>query len=189
MAADPPMTDERSAALQGGFASLIGEAVTSVWYVVSRPQVPAESSWVNAKIHEVDLDVELQLGARAVTVGWSRENLVEGLSVRIDDSLRHRDESQSRIDVSSLAPWPILIGSTIVETAVAWHITEDGCPESVWSVRIATSAQRSVVIALGELDDGPSYYPDALVVIFDESTARQYRPASSQSSAWGQVWP
>jgi hypothetical protein len=77
-----------------------------------------------------------------------------------------------------------------VVTAVgkAWQQNEDTCPPSLWSLRLSTSAGRDVVVALGELDEKLEkllYHPDALLVIFDEATARSYTTGMKSGNAWG----
>lgn len=83
--------------------------------------------------------------------------------------------------------WKAFEGSTISSIAVAWQQIAPA-RYSIWSVRLDL-ADRSVAIALGERDSDSgqlTYIPDCVVVIFNDSVGRRYRPPASLSSAWGE---
>jgi hypothetical protein len=72
------------------------------------------------------------------------------------------------------------------EVAVAWQVPNDGCPNTLWAVRLSLSEGSTIVVALGEIEgDIVQYQPDALVVLFDEAAARAYQPLASAETAFG----
>ncbi|QLQ37609.1 hypothetical protein [Micromonospora robiginosa] len=135
--------------------------------------------------HEVDLEVALTLSSGAFVVAWGREDLTEGLDIGWEELAD--SEGVAAVPVSDGESWPRLIGRTITDVHASWQVSEAGCPESMWSMRVSFGPELHVVIALGELDElgRPTYHPDSLLLLFDESMARSYRPSGSSSSAWG----
>ncbi|GAA2003238.1 hypothetical protein GCM10009799_32970 [Nocardiopsis rhodophaea] len=83
--------------------------------------------------------------------------------------------------------WRPLLGQTVIHVGLATHVAEDGCAPTYWSLRIGFDGGSAAVVALGEADEDVHYQPDALVVLFDEDTARCYIPVSSTTSAWGEL--
>ena len=74
----------------------------------------------------------------------------------------------------------------IEEVAAAWHVPNEGCPDTIWAVRLSLSEGATIVVALGEVEDEVAQYqPDALLVIFGETAARAYQPPASAESAFG----
>jgi len=172
---------ERVSAIEGALA---GSHISSVEYRQTEHsgllEVPVGSC------HEVDLDIILRMSSGIVDLTWDRNDLVEGLSISIQKEVTSRDEPPSVV-VSGSPQWLPLIGQKISGVAFGWQISESGCPESLWSIRVEFSAGASVVFALGELDGGlaPSYFPDSLLVIFDEQAARSYAHLGAIGNAWG----
>jgi hypothetical protein len=137
-------------------------------------------------LHEVDLDVVLRLSTGTVDLTWERDNLIEGLA--IDFPFVHAKAADNEILVPANASdqWRRRIGDRIGNVHFGWQVSEENCPESLWSLRLSFETGASVVFALGELDSGgaPTYHPDAIVVLFDERTARSYRQPGAIGSAW-----
>jgi hypothetical protein len=164
--------------------ALVGSRVVSVEYGQTEHggllEVPVGSC------HEVDLDICLGMSGGIVNLTWDRDDLVEGLSISISGEVTSRDELRSVV-VSGSPQWLPLIGQRISSVAFGWQISESGCPESLWSLRVDFDIGHSVVFALGELDGGstPSYFPDSLLVIFDERAARSYAHLGAIGNSWG----
>ncbi|MCU7723596.1 hypothetical protein ODJ79_07720 [Actinoplanes sp. KI2] len=135
--------------------------------------------------HEVDLDVVLRLSTGGVGLTWDRDDLVEGISVSAADQMSST-KGVINVDVGQTPHWRPLLGQPIRSVSLGWQTSEEGCPESLWSVRLDVGTGGSVVIALGELDGDarPSYFPDGLLVIFAESIARSYSHLGTDGTAW-----
>jgi hypothetical protein len=87
------------------------------------------------------------------------------------------------LDAADREAWRQHIGNRITSIAASWQFSGENCPESLWSLRISF-ASGSIVIALGTapvLD----YMPNELVVVFDMSLARSFRPRHVSDSSWG----
>ncbi len=148
------------------------------------------SSWPDGNsaeaIHEVDMDVAIMLdnGASAV-VSWSMDGLVEGIDLEIRQNSGTTPELEET-DVTSTPEWQSLVNQVVNEVAVAWQVPNDGCPNTLWAVRLSLSEGSTIVVALGEIEgDIVQYQPDALVVLFDEAAARAYQPLASAETAFG----
>jgi hypothetical protein len=137
-------------------------------------------------IHEVDLDVTIILddGMSAV-VSWAMDGLVEGIDLRIRRSAGTTLEIDET-DVTATPQWRSLVDHVIDEVAAAWHVPNEGCPDTLWAVRLSLSEGFTIAFALGEVEaDVVQYQPDALVVLFDETAARAYEPLASAETAFG----
>lgn len=89
-----------------------------------------------------------------------------------------------RVDVSGR--WPMFVGARVLAAAWSYHETGDGLEP--WAVTLAFAQAGDLVIALGELSaGGPSYTPDALVVIAATEIARAYQPPAALGAAWADV--
>jgi|GEM_PF-6514009 len=125
-----------------------------------------------------------------LAVSWAMEGLNEGLAVdwRPDGRIA-RGDFVATVDMSGHQDWWPFLGGVVNQVALSWHVPNEGCPEAPWSLRIGMADSSSVVFALGEAKGGGvlGYQPDAILVIFDESTARSYRIPASPLSSWGEV--
>jgi hypothetical protein len=88
------------------------------------------------------------------------------------------------LNASSREGWRELVGHEIVGIGASWQISGENCPESMWALRIDTTAG-SIVIALGYAAPEVEYMPDELVVIIDPTIAHSYQPEHVDDSAWG----
>lgn len=132
------------------------------------------------------MDVTLLLDdGRSAVVSWAMDGLVEGIDLRIRRSsgtVLEIDEA----DVTGTLEWRCLVDHVIEEVAAAWHVPNEGCPETLWAVRLSLSEGSTIAVALGEVEtDIVQYQPDALVVLFDETAARAYQPPASAETAFG----
>jgi len=150
------------------------------------------SSWPDGNsadaMHEVDMDVMVMLDdGNVAVVSWAMAGLVEGIDLRI------RREAEPSLefgetDVTASPEWRARLRRAIKEVAVAWHVPNEGCPDTLWAVRFSLSNGPPVTIALGKVEaDVVQYQPDALVVLFDEVAARAYQPPASAGPAFGQA--
>lgn len=163
---------------------LIGQPIESVTYRQTERggllDIPVEAC------HEVDLDVVLRIPSGAIHFTWERDGLIEGLSAALVTKVPSTTDGIINVDVSRSPQWHRLLGEQVSSVDYIWHVSEAGCPESLWSVRLTLDSGASVVIALGEIggNSRPTYYPDALLVIFDENAARCYTQPGATGSAW-----
>lgn len=180
-----PITIHEQARLREWAHTLTGRRV-----VGGRYRSAPGSSWPNGNsaeaTHEVDMDVTILLddGTSAV-VSWAMHGLVEGIDLRVrrsSDRVLEIDET----DVTATPEWRSLVNHVIAEVAAAWHVPNEGCPHTLWAVRLSFSEGSTIALALGEIEtDIVQYQPDALVVLFDEKAARAYKPPASVDTAYG----
>jgi hypothetical protein len=180
-----PITIHQQNRLNDWAGELLGRRVVGVRY-----RSAPGSSWRDGNsataIHEVDMDVAMTLddGTSAV-VSWAMAGLVEGIDLRIQPRSRTLLEADET-DVTTTSEWRRVVGHVIDEVAAAWHVPNEGCPETVWAVRLSFSEGTALAIALGEVeDDVVQYQPDALVVLFGEASADAYKPLASARTAFG----
>jgi hypothetical protein len=177
-----PITIHEADRLRQWARALIGRRVVDIRYL-SAPG----SNWPHGHsadaIHEVDMDVRIVLndGTSAV-VSWAMKGFVEGIDLRIrrnSGTTLEIDET----DVTATPQWRGLVDHAIDEIAAAWHVPNEGCPDTLWSVRLSLSEGSMVTIALGEIKaNRVEYQPDALLVIFNEATARAYGPPIAEAA-------
>jgi hypothetical protein len=171
--------------------ALVGDRLRAVRYAV-----PAGERWPHGhlaeRVHEVDMGVDIFTGrATALRLRWEMDGLNEGLGIGLLAGLDGPStDSAEGIDVSEHADWKPLLGRTVEGVAFATHVPNEGCPDSLWAMRLDLTGSASVTIALGESKgDRIGYQPDALVVMFDGADARAYRIPASALPAWGQPLP
>jgi hypothetical protein len=180
--------DDDRHALRELAGSLIGDQVRAVRYAV-----PGGAGWPNGhlaeRVHAVDMGVEIFTDRGAILqLQWEMDGLNEGLGIELlSDPGELSAARVERIDVSDHADWKPLLGRTFEGVAFATHFPNEGCPETVWSMRIDLSGAAHVTLALGESKGGRiGYQPDALVVMFDGEDARAYRIPAGTLPAWGE---
>jgi hypothetical protein len=168
--------------------SLIGDSLRAVRYAV-----PEGDMWPHGhlaeRIHEVDMGVEIHTGQGAtLRLRWEMDGLDEGLGIELESAADGLSPDRSElIDVSDHADWKPLLGRTVEGVAFATHVPNEGCPETVWSMRIDLSGFAHVTVALGESKEGRiAYQPDALVVMLHAEDARAYRIPAGALPAWGE---
>lgn len=163
--------------------ALTGNSIDSVWYRQTGSGglggVPDDA------YHEVDLDVVLVGAYGAVSFTWERDDDIEGISVDFHASMElHQGVINVRVGESP--QWLPFSGMKVRDVVPAWQQCSPEGPLSLFSVRIEMADGNSFVISLGEFEDGSvRYFPDSLIVIFDEQMARSYRPNGVVGSAWG----
>ncbi|MDA8369107.1 MAG: hypothetical protein M0026_04485 [Nocardiopsaceae bacterium] len=166
--------------------ALLGASLTGVRYLHAE-----DDFWPNGHrhddIHEVDMGVELTTAAGTrLVVSWAMDGIVQGLGRRMLPQ-GHEDPVRDSVEVGGMEQWRPRLGRTVLRAGLASHVAEDDCAPTYWSLRLEFDGGRSPVIALGEADEGGHHQPDALVVLFDEDTARGYVPVSSSTPAWGEL--
>jgi hypothetical protein len=164
-------------------AHIDGARLSGVTYHYLPP--PDESGYSGGEIG-VDCDlaaVELDLGERGTaTITWAMSSTFEGLAVLTGES--YPGVATETLDAADRDAWRDCVGSTITSVAASWQVSDPKYPESLWAARINCAAG-SIVIALGTVSPGIEYMPDELVVIFDVSLARSYKPHHVNESSWG----
>lgn len=173
-----PITRADCAAL----VSLKGAQLTGVTY---HYLPPADGTYYVGGEKGVDCDlaaVVLNLGDRGTTaITWAMSGELEGLAILEGES--YSGIGIAVLDAADREAWREYVGEKIISIAASWQISGEDCPESLWSVRISFAAG-SIVIALGTAPP-LDYMPDELVVVFDTSLARSYKPRHVSDSSWG----
>jgi hypothetical protein len=180
-----PITIVEQDRLRGWARALTGRRIVGVRYRSAPGSSWPDGDWSEA-IHEVDMDVTIILddGTSAV-VSWAMDGLLEGIDLRICRSAGTELEIDET-DVTGTPEWRSIVDHVIDEVAAAWHVPNEGCPDTVWAVRLSFSEGFTIAVALGEAEtDVVQYQPDALVVLFDEGAARVYQPLASAETAFG----
>jgi hypothetical protein len=171
-------------ALTSEHSGIVGACLAAVSY---RYLPPIDGSGYGGGGERVDGDIAavvLDLGERGLrTITWAMDGALEGLAILGDDAA-YAGLIDETVDASTRAGWRRHIGTRITSLGAAWHISGEGCPESLWALRLECP-QGPVVVALGMADDDISYVPDELVVMFDRELATAYRPRHVAESAWG----
>jgi hypothetical protein len=170
-------------------AAMVGERLTAVHYAV-----PAGNSWEDyadvENVHEVDMGVEVSTGSGWVLrISWATPGLEEGLELEFDraDPARSNDLIDL-VDMGDQLMWSSILGCQVQEVGVAFLVHVDDSSTRPWAFRIGLLGGSSVTIALGEVYEGSlRYFPDNLLVISDESVARDYRIPNGVQSARGEV--
>lgn len=180
-----PIVEANIGVLQEGARSLIGRRLLRVLYLPLRDAARSTQRWRD-DVHEVELGVRLVTETSTITFSWEQDDRVEGLG--LTTTVLPAPPGTSWVEVSDLHQWRDLVGTVIDDVGAGWHTSDEGCPRSVWSVRLGSRGGRAVTLALGELEgEGQvSYSADSLLVIFDERVARSYDTLASFGSAWGQ---
>jgi len=165
-----------------GLSSLKDARLSGVTYYYLPPANGADyaggEKGVDCDLAAVDLD----LGDRGKTViTWAMAGELEGLGILKGES--YSGIGTEVLDAADREAWREHIGSRITSVAASWQISCEDCPESLWSIRISFAAS-SIVIALGTAPD-IEYMPNELVVVFDMSLARSYKPRHVSDSSYG----
>ncbi|KAA3607479.1 MAG: hypothetical protein DWQ01_14920 [Planctomycetota bacterium] len=146
---------------------------------------PVDGMYYTGSEKGVDCDlaaVDLDLGDRGTTaITWAMTGELEGLGILEGES--YSGIASEVLDAADRKAWREHIGNRITSVAASWQISGEDCPESLWSIRL-NFASGSIVIALGKAPD-LDYMPDELVVVFDKSLARSYKPIHVSDSSWG----
>jgi hypothetical protein len=171
--------------------ALLGSAIERVTYeqlswggLTGMPEGP---------VHEVDSTVRLHLAGTSVSLTWDQVGRSECLAVEVTPHSGGADAVSSSdtvtVDVTGTDQWAGLAGREIQTVAFGWQRGHAAEPDDLWTLRLAVAGGGHVVCCLGELDrsERPTYSADGLLVIFDESTARDYVTAASAGSAWADL--
>ncbi len=172
---------------------VVGTHVRRVYYETQR-----DADWWGddyargSAVHEAGSGIVLSLDSGTQLIfSWQMEGLNEGLRIEVQAGAGHayRDIFHRRVATSSVPPWPNVVASEIQNLALSFHAPCDGCPRTLWAARLQFASGASAVVALGEVDSlgKPRYFPQQLVVIFDERIAREYGGEGSVESSWGTV--
>jgi hypothetical protein len=181
-----PVTRADVGALASATMGLVGAHLKAVSY---RYLPPAGGSAYAGGGDGVDADlaaVVLDLGDRGRrTITWAMEGELHGISILGDDE-SYSDLVAKSVDASGREAWQDHIGGAIKSIGAAWQVSGEGCPESLWAMRLDL-ATGSIVVALGTDYPEIDYMPDELVVVFDPELAPAYRPPHVSESAWGRT--
>jgi len=174
--------------LENSLLGLRGEKITEVRYL--NPSSSEDSSLgSHPDLHEVSMGIELEISRSSLfVVAWQMQGACEGLAFGLFPTTTYeRRPRLSSFDVGSAGPWRTRMGGMISEVGVAWHIPDDACPPTVWSIRFVLDSGDAVTFSLGEVDpDGwLRYQPDGILAIFDPDVAKTFRIPASKIPAWG----
>jgi hypothetical protein len=137
---------------------------------------------VDSYLAAVDLHVDER---RTTAITWAMDGWFQGLGILKGES--YSGIATDHSDAARREAWREHIGDTIRSVAASWHFSYESAPESIWAVRFDFS-RGSVVIALGgtsRTNPAIEYEPDEIVVVFDPSLARSYKPHHVSESSWG----
>lgn len=174
-----PITRLHDDELREWIRAVVGRELVGVRY-----RMLSGSHWVHspmpAGVHEVDWDVVFRFDdEKRAIVGWSMDKFVEGLSLTLNGAAVA--DPMEEVDVSDSPEWRRLIDQRIVSVETAWHVPNEGCPETLWGIRLL-GTHSSVAISLGKVDGGKlQYQPDAVIVLFDEEAAADYVSAAGSA--------
>ena len=166
---------------------VIGSSITHVGYL--QPEASAATELIRCPgLDEAGIGVEITTAAgETFAAVWQMSGYNEGLSFGPGTGeSRHGRYALHTLDVSESAAWRPLLGRTVTDVGVGWQIPNDGCPEAVWSVRLAFGAATGVLFALGRatVDCAIEYQPDDVVVVTDDTLGRAYRIPAQTTSAY-----
>jgi hypothetical protein len=170
-----PITSEERPRFREWVAAVTGRRLTSVFYR-NLPGARWPDGNASEEIHEVEMDVVIGLDdGRSAAISWAMDGYIEGLGLVIERSSSPAALHDGDTDVTTTTRWRDLVGRSVDAVEGAWHVPNDGCPDTLWAVQLSLTGPTSVTIALGEVrDDIVRYQPDALVVLFHDAAARDY---------------
>ena len=118
-----------------------------------------------------------------IVITWAMEDQFEGLAIFKDET--YTEIGNKIIDAGDRAGWHKFLDQNITAVGVSWQVSGEGCPESLWALRLSF-LKGDVVIALGSNNNSDlNYMPDELLVIFDPALAKGYHPKHTKEAAWG----
>lgn len=183
---------------------LIGRSLGNVSYLLPDGSFCSESGPVHFDgfdfVSHVSMGIELEtVCGRVYSIIWmtqgSHDGMLDGVSIGSGratnlDATSHHGRNFVSCDVTDTPGWRSILNSQVVDVGFAWQGTESEDYISVWALRLDFADARSVVIALGEVDDfsSPTITPsvDHLVVIFEMDIAKSYKPLAAETSAIGE---
>jgi hypothetical protein len=185
-----PITRESERRLHDNLSPLVGKRLIGVYYHHSSGE-GAQRELSPLHVHEVDMELELQFeNSLLLLVTWAMDGPTQGLDVEllaVSDAKLHA--TGSRDDMASTSEWRPIVGQQVEEVGIAWHESEEGPPEALWSIRLSFHNGASLVVVLGQLRDGQvQYIPDELIVIFDEPLARAYVSPLGSVDSFGETF-
>ncbi len=186
---DPWPTDKsRRRKLVEALRGLRGERIRAVRYLIPSSSDDFTVGTLEHS-HEASMGIELETYSSVIlSLVWRMQGPCEGLAIGVSPaSTFERARHLRAFDVTPLDPWQTRMGSAIVEVGAAWHIPADGCPLTLWSLRLMFGSGTAVTICLGEQRAGVGlcYMPDSILAIFDSSIAESFRIPASDTPAWG----
>lgn len=173
------MATEAFSDVRGGLSrvrsTLLGNEIVRVDYVLPASTTECDTP---AAYDSVRMGVEFATrdGGRCA-VAWQMVGDCEGMVTGRGpiDALRSFDMELRRVRMTQSAGWQRFVGAPVRALDVRWQRSAEGCPPTVWAIRLQVDSE-SLTIALGEPGiDGPVYQPDELLVIFDREAAAAYR--------------
>lgn len=138
-------------------------------------------------VDEVEQAIDLMVSdGSVVRAQWEMRGELEFLSVVRASETGRIGSFVDTANVSGSDSWKRVLGRDISGAGVAWQVSGSEELRIPFAIRLDFQGATSVVIALGELVRGmPSYLPDGVLVIFDETVAVNYVFPGAESPAWG----
>ena len=179
-----PMEKPQFDSIASGENGIVGSHLSAVRYhylpAADEAGYPGAGEGVDSDISAVVLEFG-DRGRRTIT--WAMQREVQGLSI-LGNEVAYAGLADETVQATDREAWRSHVGERVAWLGTAWHVSADGCPETLWALRLDFSAG-SVVLALGSSNPAVEYMPDELVVLFDRKLAQTYRPRHAADSAWG----
>lgn len=119
-----------------------------------------------------------------LVVRWAGEGPLEGLDLQLSDS-DNGTLGDDETDVSNISNWKQVLSRPIKTVGIGWFWPEVA-RQAVWSIRLSFEKGSSISIAMGRVwAEGLDYDPHCLLVIYDETRAREFRPMADWDPAYG----
>lgn len=185
-----PYMRKSEARLREILSSVLGECLVGLQYRHSSGD-GGQREYEPYRVHEVDMEIVLRFeNSVDLVITWAMEGPIQGLDVeRLAGATGWATPRVSRDNVTDMPEWKPLTGRRVEEVGVAWHESEEGPEETLWSLRLSFGEAGSVVVALGQVREGRvRYMPDEFIVIFDEDLARSYFSPLGSSAAFGEIF-
>ncbi|MDF1488275.1 hypothetical protein [Tessaracoccus caeni] len=150
---------------------LAGRSLSRVIYAGAECEQMRESSTPQI-IDEVDLAMRLDFDGMCLRVDWARLGWTEGLAVQHGEKL---PEGWAAVEQQRTRCWLPAAGRGLIAVQLIWHFASDSALESLLGMQFDFQGGFSVLVALGEVDEGlPTYTPDSLLVMFDPISRGDY---------------
>lgn len=163
--------------------SFVGKQLASVnyHYVPFDPGSAylGQSEGLDADLAAIDFDFA---DGSSSYVTWAISGDIQGL-MAVEGSAYH-GAVDAVFKATETQAWAPFVDEVVQSVEAQWQVSWEAAPETIWAFRLDFPSG-SVVVALGTDDPQLDYMPDELVVVYDESKAKAFKPPHVEKSAWG----